>query len=78
MTWKIEDELLVKEYEFADFTEAVGFVNKILVLAEKAGHHPDVLVHSYNKVKVMLYTHDAGQITDKDHALAQEIDKINT
>ena len=76
MDWKIEDKLLVKEFEFADFNEAIKFVNKILPLAEKANHHPDLLIHSYKKVKIMLYTHTEGKITDKDYSLAKKIDAL--
>ena len=65
MNWKIENKLLVKELEFANFSEAIDFVNKILPLAEEANHHPDLLIHSYKKVKVVLYTHSENKITDK-------------
>jgi 4a-hydroxytetrahydrobiopterin dehydratase len=76
MDWKIEDGLLTKEFEFKNFVEAIGFVNKIMPLAEEMNHHPDVLIHSYKKVKVMLYTHSEKSITEKDHSLAEKIDKI--
>ena len=76
MNWKIEGKSLVKEFEFADFSQAIEFVNKILPLAEEANHHPDLLVHSYKKVKIMLYTHSENKITDKDHSLAKKIDSI--
>jgi 4a-hydroxytetrahydrobiopterin dehydratase len=76
MDWKIENELLTKEFGFNNFVEAVGFVNKILPLAEEMNHHPDVLIHSYKKVKVMLYTHSEKKITEKDHSLAKKIDGI--
>jgi len=76
MEWEIEGKLLVKEFELKNFDEAVKFVNKILPLAEEANHHPDLLIHSYKKVKVMLYTHSEDKITDKDHALAKEIDAL--
>lgn len=75
MNWKIEKQKLTKEFEFADFMQAVEFVNKISVLAEEMNHHPDVLIHSYNKVKIMLYTHSEDKITDKDHLLSEKIDK---
>ena len=76
MDWKIEDKSLVKEFEFANFTEAIGFVNKILPLAEEAQHHPDILIHSYKKVKIMLSTHTEDKITNKDYSLAKKIDAI--
>ena len=76
MDWKIEDKSLVKEFEFANFSEAIKFINKILPIAEKANHHPDLLIHSYKKVKVILFSHDQDKITDKDYLLAKKIDEI--
>ena len=76
MDWEIEDKSLVKEFEFANFSEAIKFVNKILPLAEEANHHPDLLIHSYKKVKIILYTHDEDKVTDKDYLLAKKIDAI--
>jgi 4a-hydroxytetrahydrobiopterin dehydratase len=66
----------VKEFEFGNFKEAVKFVDSIVPLAEEANHHPDMFVHSYKKVKVMMYTHDENKITQKDYDLAEKIDEI--
>ena len=74
--WKEKDNQLAKEFELADFTGAADFVNKIVPLANEADHHPDVLIHSYKKVKVMLTTHDEGKVTEKDYDLAKKIDAI--
>lgn len=76
MDWKIEGKSLVKEFEFANFSEAVKFVNEILPLAEEADHHPDILIHSYKKVKIMMYTHTEDKITEKDYSLTKKIDAI--
>jgi len=76
MDWKTDNNKWVKEFEFSNFAEAVNFVNKIVPLAESADHHPDILVHSYKKVRIELFTHSLGKITDKDYDLAKEIDKI--
>ena len=76
MDWEIKGKSLVKEFEFANFSEAIKFVNKILPLAEEANHHPDLLIHSYKKVKIILYTHDEDKVTDKDYLLAKKIDAI--
>ena len=76
MTWKTEDNKLVKEFEFNNFVEAVEFVDKIAPLAEGMSHHPDILIHSYKKVKVMLLTHSEKKITDKDYSLAKKIDML--
>lgn len=54
---------------------AIAFVNKLVAPSEAAGHHPDIEI-SYNKVTVNLTTHDAGGLTEKDFALAQEISAL--
>jgi len=76
MDWKVEDKSLVKEFKFANFSEAIDFINKILPFAEEANHHPDILVHSYKKVKIMMYTHTEDKITEKDYSLAKKINAI--
>jgi 4a-hydroxytetrahydrobiopterin dehydratase len=77
MTWNKKEGRLVKEFEFNNFKESVDFINKILPIAEKQEHHPDILMYSYKKVRVMIYTHDEKKITDKDHRLAEAIDNIS-
>lgn len=64
-----------RTYETKNFLGGLGFVTRIAVLAEKAGHHPDILL-TYPKVTVSLTTHDAGGLTDKDFDMAVEIDKV--
>jgi 4a-hydroxytetrahydrobiopterin dehydratase len=76
MDWKIDGKYLVKNFEFTNFSQAIGFVNKILPLAEKVNHHPDILIHDYKRVKIMMYTHSEDKITEKDHLLAKEIDTL--
>ena len=75
-TWKEKDGALVGEWHRADFVDAVAFVNAVAVVAEEANHHPDVLLHGYNKVRLTLSTHSEGRITDADHALAARIDTL--
>ncbi len=76
MDWKEQNNKLVKEYVFLNFIKAIEFVNKIVPLAEKADHHPDILIHSYKKVRIELFTHSKRKITKKDFDLAREIDKL--
>ncbi len=76
MDWKTENNTLEKEFVFGNFKEAIHFVNQIMPLAEAADHHPDILIHSYKKVKVVLTTHSEGKVTEKDYALADKIDKL--
>lgn len=75
--WKNEEGTLIKTFTFSNFVEAVSFVDKIVPLAEKLQHHPDIEIFSYKNVKVKLTTHDAGnKVTEKDIELVGEIDKI--
>jgi 4a-hydroxytetrahydrobiopterin dehydratase len=76
MKWKIEKKLLTREFSFRDFLEAVEFVNKVSSLAENIDHHPDILIHSGNKVKIMLFTHSENKLTYKDYSLAEMIDNL--
>jgi 4a-hydroxytetrahydrobiopterin dehydratase len=74
--WREEDAELVRDFEFKDFGEAMTFVNRVADLAEEANHHPDILVHGWNKVRLTLSTHSEGRITDNDHELAARIDEL--
>lgn len=74
--WKEENNRLTKTYRFSNFVEAFGFMTKVALLAEKHNHHP-YWTNVYNTVTIELNTHDAGDVvTNKDHALAKDIDSI--
>lgn len=75
--WTETDNQLVRDFTFADFSEAFAFMTRVALLAEKADHHP-WWSNVYNKVTIKLTTHDAGNaITDKDRKLAKAIDAIS-
>jgi 4a-hydroxytetrahydrobiopterin dehydratase len=74
--WTQDGEALVRDFKFADFAEAMAFVNRVAEVAEEANHHPDILVHGWNNVRLTLSTHSAGKVTDADHALAARIDAL--
>jgi len=74
--WIEEDLLLVKDFKFKNFKESLEFVKKVAKVAEKLGHHPNILLHDYNKVRIITTTHSENKITSKDRKLAKEIDKI--
>jgi 4a-hydroxytetrahydrobiopterin dehydratase len=74
--WRQEDESLIRDYEFKDFAGAMAFVNQVAEAAEEANHHPDILVHGWNKVRLTLTTHSEGKLTDNDRAMAERIDAI--
>lgn len=74
--WEEKNYKLTKTFHFDDFVEAMDFVNKVATLAEDKQHHPDIFV-SYNKVTLMLCTHDAGhKVTTLDREMAVDIDKF--
>ena len=76
--WREQDESLIRDYEFKDFVAAIAFVNRVAEAAEEANHHPDILVHGCNKVRLTLTTHSEGKLTDNDRAMAERIDGLGT
>lgn len=74
--WRFGADKITKEFKFKDFSEALGFMVRVGVAAEKQGHHPEI-VNVYNTVVISLTTHDAGdKVTEKDVKLAQAIESI--
>ena len=73
--WIKLGDKIKKKFEFKDFIQAMGFVNSIAFLAERANHHPDIDIR-WNKVQLVLSTHSEGGITQKDIALAKEIESF--
>lgn len=75
MTWIERDKALHREVKTPDFVTAFTIVAALTPLAEKAGHHPDLEL-GWGYVRIKLTTHDAGGVTEKDHALAKQIDEL--
>jgi 4a-hydroxytetrahydrobiopterin dehydratase len=73
--WTLLDGRLHREFRFAGFSEAFGFMARAALAAEKLDHHPD-WSNVYDRVVVTLSTHDAGGLTDLDFRLAEEMDRI--
>ncbi|MBV9784302.1 MAG: 4a-hydroxytetrahydrobiopterin dehydratase [Acidisphaera sp.] len=75
--WTLIDDggALRRRFRFGDFAQAWGFMSCVALLAERLGHHPD-WSNSWNKVEIVLRTHDAGGLTGADVALAKGIDAI--
>jgi 4a-hydroxytetrahydrobiopterin dehydratase len=73
--WSFEDGRLEKSYRFPDFVAAVGFVDRLTLVAEAQNHHPDLLV-GWGKVTVQLSSHDVGGITARDLRLAAALDQL--
>ena len=73
--WKIKGGKLHREYAFADFVAAFGFMTSAALVAQAMDHHPEWL-NVWNKVRIDLTTHDAGSITLLDLKLAQTLEKL--
>ena len=74
--WQEKDNTLYRKFEFADFSEAIAFMTRVALIAEKMDHHPK-WTNVWNTVELWLSTHDAGDVvTDKDRKLAEKISRI--
>jgi 4a-hydroxytetrahydrobiopterin dehydratase len=75
--WDYDDgrDALTRQFVFADFVEAFGFMTRVAILAEKADHHPE-WSNVYNRVDILLTTHDAGGLSARDVALAKGIEAL--
>ncbi|MEG8945491.1 4a-hydroxytetrahydrobiopterin dehydratase [Rosettibacter firmus] len=74
--WQLVDNKLVKELKLKNFSDAIAFIVKVGIEAEKLDHHPDINLYGWNNVKIFLSTHDAGGITEKDINLAHKINQL--
>lgn len=73
--WTIENGKLHREFKFASFVEAFGFMSSLALVSEAIGHHPEWF-NVYNRVTIDLTTHDAGGITQKDVDWAKRANKL--
>ena len=73
--WRKVDgrDAIARKFEFKDFNMAFGFMSRVALLAEKMDHHPEWF-NVYNKVEVVLSTHDAGGVTENDIKMAKAMD----
>ena len=75
--WRRDGDAIVRDLTFDDFASAMAFANAVATLAEAANHHPDILVHGWNKVRLELSTHSADGLTQSDLDLARGIDGLS-
>jgi 4a-hydroxytetrahydrobiopterin dehydratase len=73
--WMLGEDVISREFEFKDFREAMSFVDSVSELAEEHEHHPDIYI-SYNHVRLDLSTHRVGGLSEKDFALAVDVDRL--
>ncbi len=73
--WSLREGKLHRQFQFASFVEAFGWMSSVALVAERLGHHPD-WSNSYNRVSVDLCTHDVGGITELDFQLAERMSAL--
>ena len=73
--WSRSGDSIQRTFSFGDFKAAIGFVDRVAVLAEDVQHHPDILIR-YSKVTLTLSTHDAGGLSSRDFDFAGECDRL--
>jgi 4a-hydroxytetrahydrobiopterin dehydratase len=74
--WAREGDEIVREWKFENFARAMEFVNAVGELAEAMNHHPDILLHGWNGVRLSLMTHSEGGLTENDFAMAARFDEL--
>ena len=74
--WRREGDWIVREFKFENFKRALEFVNRVADEAEAMDHHPDILIHGWNKVRLSVMTHSVGGLTEKDFKLAERINPL--
>ena len=74
--WTREGDEIVRDLKFDNVAEALAVVNRVGAVAEARNHHPDILIHGWNKVKLSVTNHSAGGLTEADFELAAEIDAL--
>jgi 4a-hydroxytetrahydrobiopterin dehydratase len=73
--WQVRESKLERTFVFANFVEAMAFLNRVAEVAEAEGHHPDFSVH-YRKVEMSIWTHAVGGLTENDFILAAHVDRL--
>lgn len=74
--WRRAGDEIVRDYKFENFQQALRFVNGVAEAAEAMNHHPDILLHGWNKVRLSVTTHSAGSLTTRDFKLAEQINRM--
>ena len=74
--WKLQGKNISKEMKFKDFKNAISFVGKVANIAESEGHHPDICLHDWNRIKLTLSTHAIKGLSINDFIMASKVDSI--
>lgn len=73
--WKEIDGKLIRVYTFPTYKDSIDFVNKISDIAEEQNHHPEMVI-GFDTVKVIMFDHEEGGVSDKCHKFADAVDKM--
>lgn len=73
--WELKGKQIVKLYAFKDFLQAMEFVNRVAEIAQADNHHPDIHI-TFNKVKIVCWTHKFNGVSKLDTKLAVKLDKV--
>lgn len=76
MKWTTQNGRMIRTFKMESFSAIINRLEALAIIANEAEHHPDFHVKNYNEIAFELYTHDSHSITEKDHSLAVEIDKL--
>ena len=74
--WQDTGQALQRDLRSHDFAEAMAYVKLVAQLADESAHHPDVLIHGWNRVRLTLFSPSEGRITEADRAMAARIDEL--
>lgn len=72
----VKDIKIERDFKFKNFAEAIEFINKVAKIAEDEGHHPDIFLHNWNRVRLSLTTHVINGLFLNDFILASKIDQL--
>ena len=74
--WKLKGKTIERDYRFRNFVQAMKFVNNVARFAVKLVVHPYILFYRWNHVKISIYTHSIGGLSESDFVLATKINKL--
>lgn len=74
--WSLSHPRISRSFELRDFRKALAWANRVGMLAEEQGHHPDIHITNWNRVELVLWTHAVGGLTENDFVMARKIDEL--
>ena len=73
--WQLADKKITRAFKFKNFQETMAFVNKVAVIAEAEGHHPDMMVH-WGSVELLFTTHAINGLSENDFIMAAKVNAL--